>query len=459
MITLNQWFHLFSASVFLGIGIMLKRRRFVETTVVIADTTQGLKESLDEIFAPFGGMGQALGSPDGTVYVKPNGVHFSPHTYTDPRVLEAVLATLSDHGYTRLAVMESCTGGNFTRLVYKVTGYDRICRRYGAEAVYLDEGPTVEVDLRDGTRARISRRLYDEIVNRNGDIYLNLPKLKTHSMATVTLGVKNQQAFPVDGDRMRQHSHGTLHRRLAALYALTRPDFCIIEGLTATAHGHFPATALLDECLVEMNVLIGGQDTLAVDVVGARVLGYGLGEVEHLRLCAEWGLGEGDLGRIDVRGVALDRFSKRLPHTLLGRFHPEVRWVVGRTKACVEGCRGNSEAIQEMLYNDYQGRGGWTLVCGSGFGESDLDDLPGDILVVGPCACEEVGDVLAQRYPDRRLYWVEEHNDLMSNTRYQARLMGVTPVMMVPLNPLVSALMLLQAKLHGLTARVPPLLG
>jgi hypothetical protein len=30
---------------------------------------------------------------------------------------------------------------------------------------------------------------------------------------------------------------------------------------------------------------------------------------------------------------------------------------------------------------------------------------------------------------------------------------------MVPLHPLVSALTLLQAKLNGLTARVPPLLG
>jgi hypothetical protein len=112
-----------------------------------------------------------------------------------------------------------------------------------------------------------------------------------------------------------------------------------------------------------------------------------------------------------------------------------------------------------MLTNDYQGKGGWTLICGSGFEETDLDDLPGDILVVGPCACEEVGDALAQRYPDRRIYRVEEHNDLMTNTRYQARLMGVTPVTMVPLNPLVSALTLLQARLHGLTARVPPLLG
>ena len=37
--------------------------------------------------------------------------------------------------------------------------------------------------------------------------------------------------------------------------------------------------------------------------------------------------------------------------------------------------------------------------------------------------------------------------------------MGMTPVMMVPLNPLVSAFTLLQAKLRGLTARVPPLWG
>jgi uncharacterized protein (DUF362 family) len=428
-------------------------------TVVIADTTDGLKPALEAIFAPHGGVEGVIPKNGGTVYVKPNGIHFTPHTHTAPVVIEALLAYLRDHGYTRLAVMENCTGGNFTRLVFKVTGYADICRRYGAEPVYLDEGPTVEVDLRDGTRVRVSRRLHDEIIQRGQNSYLDLPKLKTHSMATVTLGVKNQQAFPTDADRMEQHSHRTLHRRLAALYALTRPDFCIIEGLIATAHGHFPCTALLGECLVPMNILVGGPDTLAVDVVGARVLGYNLGEVEHLRLCAEWELGEGDIARIDVRGVPLSRFTERLPHTLLGRFHPDVRWVIGRAKACVEGCRGNSECIQEMLYNDYDGKGGWTLVCGSGFEEADLDDLPGDILIVGPCACDEVGDTLRQRYPDRRIYLVEEHNDLMTNTRYQARLMGVTPVMMVPLNPLVSALTLLQAKLHSLTARVPPLLG
>ena len=430
-------------------------------TVVIADVSErSLKEGLEEIFAPFGGV-EAVLPRSGTVYIKPNGVHFTPHTHTDPRALEAVLSYLRDHGYLRLAVMENCTGGNFTRLVFKVTGYDRLCRRYGAEAVYLDEGPTVEVTLRgEDDPTRIPHRLYQALIaHKEDNSYLALPKLKTHSMTTVTLGVKGQQAFPIDPDRIDHHTHDTLHRRLASLYALIRPDFCIIEGLTATIHGHFPATALLDESLIHPQILIGGRDTLAVDVVGARVFGYTLEEVKHLRLCAEWGLGEGNLANIQVLGVPLSRFTERYPYTLLRRFPPDVRIVEGRERACVEGCKGNSECILEMLYNDHGGKGGWTLVFGKGIDKRELEDVEGDFLVVGPCAVAEVADWLRERYPKRRVYTVDAHNDLMLNTTYQARLTGVTPVKMVPLNPVLSALLLLQAKLHGLTSRVPPLLG
>ena len=98
--------------------------------VVIADTTQGLEPALDEVFASHGGVKRVIPSQDTTVYIKPNGVHFTPYTHTDPAVLEALLAYLRDHGYTRLAVMESSTGGNFTRLVFRVAGYADLCRRY-----------------------------------------------------------------------------------------------------------------------------------------------------------------------------------------------------------------------------------------------------------------------------------------------------------------------------------------
>jgi uncharacterized protein (DUF362 family) len=423
--------------------------------VVITDVEDGLEAALEAVFAPHGGVDRVI-PQDGTIYVKPNGVHFTPHTHTDPAVLAALLAYLHDHGYRRLAVMESATGGNLTRLVFEVTGYRDICRRFGARPVYLDEGPTVRVSLSDGTAVRVSRHLHDSLIRDEGNAYINLPKLKTHSMATATLGVKNQQAFPIDPDRMANHSHQTLHRRLAALYALLRPDFTIIEGLIATAHGHFPATALLDECLVPLNLLIGGPDMLAVDAVGARVLGYEVADVAHLALCAEAGLGVADLERIDVRGGPLSTFTRRLPATPLGRLHPAVRWVVGHDRACVEGCRGNSECIQELLFNDHGGRGGWTLICGAGFREEDLANLPGDILIVGPCACEEVGAAVRQRYRNRRVYQVPEHNDLMANTHFQARLMGITPLSLVPLSPGRTLWLLVQARLRGLKARVPP---
>jgi uncharacterized protein (DUF362 family) len=433
----------------------------LQTIVVVADLNQSsLADAFDAIWSPFGGV-EAVLPQSGVVHVKPNGVHFAPHTHTHPRVLEALLAYLRDHGYARLAVMENCTGGNFTRLVFKVAGYAEICRRHGAEAVCLDEGPTIQVVLRgEDAPTRIPRRLHGALIaHKEDNSYLNLPKLKTHSMATVTLGIKNQQAFPVHADRMQRHNHATLHARLAALYDLIQPDFTIIEGLTGTIHGHLPPTALLDQCLAPFNLLVGGRDTLAVDAVGARILGYSVIEVEHLRLVAEWGLGVGDLSMIDVLGAPLSRFVKRYPHHILGRFPPNVTIVEGRERACIEGCKGNSGCILEMLYNDYDGRGGWSLVYGKGLARAALENLPGDILVVGPCAISEAVGFLRQRYPDRKVYTVNAHNDLMLNTTYQARLSGVTPIRMSPLHPISSAWLLLQAKLHRLTARVPPLLG
>jgi hypothetical protein len=53
--------------------------------------------------------------------------------FTRPRG-SPVLAYLRDHGYTRLAVMESCTSRNFTRLAFKVTGYDEWADRRAGHA-------------------------------------------------------------------------------------------------------------------------------------------------------------------------------------------------------------------------------------------------------------------------------------------------------------------------------------
>jgi uncharacterized protein (DUF362 family) len=414
----------------------------------------------EEIFSAFGGVKSVI-EAGSKVFIKPNAVHFSPQTYTDPAVLESLLAYLADHGFANLAVMENVTGGNLSRLVFHITGYTRICKKHGAEPIFLDEGPRVAVELRGETvETRIPKRLHDDLIaHRQGNYYLSLPKLKTHSMTKVTLGVKNQQAFPIHIDRIHNHNADTLHHRLAALFRLIRPDFCIVEGLHAIINGHFPATSLLAESMVPMDLMIGGRDTLAVDTVGARVLGYSVDEVEHLRICREWGLGEGDLAKIEVIGSSLGDYAERYPFELLGRYHPDVRIIVGRERACREGCRCNSLCIQEMLTNDYAGRGGWTLVFGKGIDKNELEDAIGDILVIGPCATAELRDWLPERFPGRKCYFVDACNDLARNAHYQAKLMRVMPLKLLPTNPLVSAWLLLSARVHRTPARLPPILG
>jgi uncharacterized protein (DUF362 family) len=433
----------------------------MQPIVTIADTTSGLPAAFDAVFAPYGGVSSVI--PAGSkVHLKPNAIHFSPGMHTDPAVVDALMAYLGDHGYRRLALMENSSHGLSTRLVFMVNGYADIARRHGAELVYLDEGPTVPYTLEgEETPIRISRRLHETFIDpsrRPGNFYLGLPKLKTHSMTTMTLGVKNQQAFPIDRDRMHFHNHETLHIRLARLYRMVQPDFCIIEGVTAIFNGHVPPKALLKESSVQFNVLIGGQDTVAVDTVGSKVMGYAIEEVEHLRLAAEWGLGEGQLERIEVIGD-LSRFQQRYPFALLRRFPPDVRIVEGRERACVEGCKGNTECTLEILSNDYRVQGGFTIVFGKGFDDADLEGLPGDILVVGPCAINDRGADLRRRYPSRRIIEVDAHNDLRGITAGLATLLKIRPVDLVPLNPLRSLAILMQARLHGLNSRMPPLMG
>ncbi|GAG53447.1 unnamed protein product, partial [marine sediment metagenome] len=54
---------------------------------------------------------------------------------------------------------------------------------------------------------------------------------------------------------------------------------------------------------------------------------------------------------------------------------------------------------------------------------------------------------------------VDAHNDLRGITAGLATLMKVRPLDMVPLNPIRSLWVYVQARLHGLNSRMPPLLG
>lgn len=425
--------------------------------VVVSPIQEGdVEGALREVFRPFGGPETVLGGRE-NVFIKVNAVDFKPYCYTDPRVVSAMARLMRGAGARRVYVMDNCTQGNFTRLVFKVSGLARATREAGGIPLYLDEGRQVEVTLPTlGYKVRVSRWVKERLMDgREDNLYLSLPKLKTHSMATVTLGVKNQFGLVMQADRIRDHNW-KLHRKFADIYALVRPDFTVIEGLHALNHGHYAPEGLADQCVEELGVLIGGDDTLAVDAVGADLLGIEPRSVEHLRLAAEDGLGCIDLDRIEVLGER-EAFRRRYTPELLPVFPPDVRILEGSERCCREGCNLNTRMVLQMLYVDFRGKGDFTVCMGKGWDREVLQRIEGRVLVVGDCAAEEAYPELRRRLGRKAVRLARGCNSLRDVLAGLTALMKVNPIGMVPLPAWESAWLLMLAMLHGSTARVPPL--
>jgi hypothetical protein len=94
---------------------------------------------------------------------------------------------------------------------------------------------------------------------------------------------------------------------------------------------------------VEMNLLIAGTDTVAVDAVAAYVMGFETIEIPAIRIAATEGLGERDIDKIDVVGTPIAevrKFFKRPMIDPVGLI-PGINVVVQQTcPGCYANMRG-----------------------------------------------------------------------------------------------------------------------
>ncbi|MHA1726087.1 MAG: DUF362 domain-containing protein [Promethearchaeota archaeon] len=420
------------------------------TNVYIVDTKQGLQASVKEMFTHLEKEGPILKSSK-EVYIKINGIDFKKHAHTSPEVLEAVINYLNDLG-AKVYIMENSTQANMTRVVFALTGYKEICEKTGASVIYLDEAdseifefkgkPSIKEDPKGYIlkNFRMPKTIVKIIENRDKVTYINIPKLKTHSMARVTLGIKNQWGFPIHEDRGKDHNFN-LHSKLVDVYEYIQPDITIIDGIEGTIHGHYPPTAFADRLVKKFNILIGGRDTLAVDVVGARVFGLTIDKVPHLKIAHERGLGEGDLNKINVIGKSLDEFEEKYEWNLLQEFPEDVKIVKGKELLCIEGCQNNPLATLQSFAYDYpeKFKGGWFIIMGKGHDPDLVEKLKAEGytkgLVAGYCAIEEVGEKLQKAFGKRKVFFSGNCNNLAETVKAELKLAGMTVFDLVPIPP------------------------
>ena len=427
---------------------------------------QELKRAIYELFDAAGGEKMLKSSRE--VFIKPNGIDGQPYCYTRPEAVEAAIEYWNEHGAKKVYLFENSTQSNATRLVYAVVGYDRICRRTGAIPVYLDEDDTVEYEFKgrpsaadapDGyfsTKFLMPKFVVKNLIeNRDKNLYISLPKLKTHSMAGVTMGVKNQWAFPCQSARGFDHNYNLAYK-LVDVLGYVRPDFTILEGVEGTIYGHYPVTALADKAVLPLRVLVAGKNVVATDMVGAHIYGLTLDDVPHLKIAVEKGYADGVtcLDEIDIQGD-ISMYRTKYPYDLYDCYPPDVKILKGKERCCKQGCQNNPLTLLQILYNDHHGKGGWTMVMGKGHDPAEIDAIEGKVLIVGDCAIHEVSERLIARLGKKNVYLSHKCNSLAESAAAMFHLMKVDPMVFVPINPVKALWCLTLSKLHGSKALVP----
>ncbi len=395
------------------------------------------------------------------VFIKVNAVYFHKHLFTSiPLIAAAARIAKESDPRKRVFIMDNCSQGNFTRLCFAATGIRKAARGMGARCLYLDEEKQVEVTLVPGSEERYSfpavlqNHLIDE---REDSFYLNMPVLKAHCQAQMTAGLKCQMGLLDDEDRARHHNHG-LHQKIVDIYGFIKPDFTIVDAIKVLARGPMPAGRYVEGLLRDRDVVIGGDDTVAVDAVAAKVMGHEPFEVEHVKLAAAQGLGVANPGQIELDGEIPPAAGEPIPWEFETHFPSSIKFVIGRDGACYEGCLGHTEQVLELVVNEghtpgeLEGRP-LTIVTGKGFDDEQLEGLDEPVVVVGECACEEVLERV------RGSYAVVDGLDTCGRCdnilNLAVRHLKVSPFGMTPVSAPTVLYHLLVGRLNGLRYELP----
>ncbi|MBN1661874.1 MAG: DUF362 domain-containing protein [Anaerolineae bacterium] len=259
-------------------------------------------------------------------------------------------------------------------------GYEELAREYEADLVDLNRDETVGVDVFDWRLRPLHLQMARRVVE--SDFRISVGPLKTHNVVIVTLSIKNMvmgalisrlahapandhhgrgMAFgqlgrrlkdmvpkwvrglaPVEwaeframrlvepSDKIKMHqSYPVINLNLALLAPRVMPHLAVLDGYEAM-EGNGPT----DGTPVPLRAAVAGTDALAVDVVGAALMGFDARQVGYLHYCTLMGLGTANLDEIEMVGNATLEECRRpfQPHR---RYRHQLKWRSRRAAACL----------------------------------------------------------------------------------------------------------------------------
>jgi uncharacterized protein (DUF362 family) len=258
------------------------------------------------------GMAEALDKSKPVILKDNISWHFAyPGANTTPWQLEAAIVGLKKAGFEHLTVVQNKTVVTNAYKGERLNRYQSVFQKHGVEIRYNFRPDDMKwVKYEPKGELRVLQKIYPEGF-RIPDFFfdkniVHLPTVKTHIYTTTTGAMKN--AFGGLLNTRRHYTHSVIHETLVDLLMIQQE---IHSGIFATMDGTHCGSGPGPRTMVpvEKDIILASADSVAIDAVAAKIMGFDPLELPFIRLAHERGLGCGDLSRIDVQGEDISSWN------------------------------------------------------------------------------------------------------------------------------------------------------
>jgi uncharacterized protein (DUF362 family) len=224
-----------------------------------------------------------------TVLIKPNILgSYTPRRQkaitTNPALVEAVCKILKKNK-CKIYIGESSFMN--TNVAFKTSGIEKVAKKYT-----INKKPIIfeQEKLRyiKDSSAKILKKFPIARIIKQVDLVINMPKMKTHSLAHVTLGIKNLYGLIPGGLKQRIHTKARGDRFseiLVDIYQNIKPELNILDGIIGM-DGHGPASGRTQRA----NVIMASENTIALDIAASSFMEFKPRDVPAIEFAVKRGL-------------------------------------------------------------------------------------------------------------------------------------------------------------------------
>jgi len=241
------------------------------------------------------------------IVLKPNLVEYHKDKVinTDPRFVDAVIRLFQEEGAAEVIVAEGPGHWRNVQFLVNESGLGDVLRKRNVRFVDINHDEPIKM-LNLGRTTGLEFLYLSQTV-LNADVFVSLPKLKTHHWAGATLSLKNLfgtlPGICYGWPKNELHWRG-IHNSIVDIACTHTPHLAIVDGIIGM-EGDGPLNGTAKPC----GAIIMGNDLVAVDATCCRLMQLPPERVPTIVLATEKRLGHMSEQKIVQLGASIDELA------------------------------------------------------------------------------------------------------------------------------------------------------